>query len=155
MADGLLFGTGVVTVAGTELGVLQNVSFSISTSQAELRGGGSKFPVKVVTTSKSISGSAEFAKMDPDVLVTIIGGTPTGTTTRTIAIKDNDATVEFELVLKDPSDGSKLQIKLYRCISTNFAMAFSNENFMIPSFEFVAMSNATGNVMDIILPDPV
>ena len=152
MADGLLFGTGVVTVGGTDLGVLQNVSFSISTSQAELRGGGSKFPVKVVTTSKNISGSAEFAKMDPVALQKVLGGTMTGSATKTIAIKDNDATVEFELVLKNPSDGSDIQIKLYRCISTNFSLAFSNENFTIPSFEFVAMSNATGNVMDIILP---
>lgn len=154
MADGLLFGTGTVTVGAQTLGVLQNVSFTIATSQAELRGGGSKFPVKVVTTSRNITGSAEFAKMDPDVLGVLLGGTITGTGTKTLAIKDNDATIEFVLTLKDPSDGSTVNIKLYRCISTNFAMAFSNENFLIPSFEFTAMADASGNVMDIILPDP-
>lgn len=152
MADGLLFGTGTVTVGGTALGVLQNVSFSISTSQAELRGGGSKFPVKVVTTTKSISGSAEFAKCDPVALQKFLGGAITGTTTRTIAIDDDDATVEFQLVLTDPSDNTGVTITLFRCISTNFSMAFSNENFMIPNFEFVAMANASGNVMSIALP---
>jgi len=159
MADGLLFGTGVVTVkvgvaTDITLGVLQNVSFTIATSQAELRGGGSKFPVKVVTTTKSISGSAEFAKMDPEALQVFLGGTITTDIAKTLAIKDNDDTVEFKLTLKDPTDGTNCTIVLYRCISTNFSMAFSNENFMIPSFEFTAMSNATGQVMDVILPDP-
>lgn len=159
MADGLIFGTGDITVkvgAGADitLGVLQNVSFTIATSQAELRGGSSKFPVKVVTTSRNITGSAEFAKMDPEALQVFLGGTLTTATATTLAIKDNDATVEFKLTLKNPTDGSEVTCVLYRCISTNFAMAFSNENFLIPSFEFTAMADATGKVMDITLPDP-
>jgi len=159
MADGLLFGTGVLEIqVGVSplqtLGVLQNVSFTIATSQAELRGGGSKFPVKVVTTSKTVSGSAEFAKLDPEVIQAIVGGTATVTTSTTIAIKDTDPTVEFKLTLKSPNDGSDMTVVLYRCISTNFAMAFSNENFMIPSFEFTAMADATGKVMDVSLPTP-
>lgn len=153
MADGLIFGTGSVTVDGVALGVLQNVSFSISTSQAELRGGGSKFPVKVVTTTKSISGSAEFAKCDPDVLGKVLGVTPSGSASKVIAITDDDPTVYFELVLTDPTDNTGVSIKLYRCMSTNFSMAFSNENFMIPNFEFAAMADDTGKVMDITLPD--
>lgn len=157
MADGLIFGTGTLEIAiGADvsvLGVLQNVSFSISTSQAELRGGGSKFPVKVVTTTKSISGSAEFAKCDPTVLHKVLGGTMTaGTGNETIAIGDDDATVEFKLTLEDPTDNTGVSIVLYRCISTNFSMAFSNENFMIPNFEFVAMADNVGKVMDIVLP---
>jgi len=152
MADGLVFGTGTLKIGSSTFGVLQNVSFTIATSQAELRGGGSKFPVKVVTTSKTISGSAEFAKLDPTVLGLILGVTPTGTSPKVIAITDDDPTVEFVLELSDPTDNSGMKIKLYRCISTNFAMAFSNENFMIPSFEFTAMADATGNVMDITIP---
>lgn len=163
MADGLLFGTGTVEVKvgsanALTLGVLQNVSFSISTSQAELRGGGSKFPVKVVTTTKSVSGSAEFAKCDASVLQAILGGelstnsVPTPNI-HTIALKDKDATVEFKLTLKEPSDGTNISVCLLRCISTNFSMAFSNENFMIPNFEFIAMADASGHVMEIILPE--
>ena len=158
MADGLIFGTGTVEVqvgsdTAVQLAVLQNVSFSIGTSQAELRGGGSKFPVKVVTTTKTISGSAEFAKCDPEVLHKFLGGTlTTSTDTKTIAIGDDDATIEFKLTLKDPTDNTGVTVLLYRCISTNFSMAFSNENFMIPNFEFAAMADATGQVMDITLP---
>ena len=156
MADGLIFGTGTVKVGGETLGVLQNVSFSISTSQAELRGGGSKFPVKVVTTTKGITGSAEFARCEADVLGKVLGVTPTaGTGTKTIAISDDDETVYFELTLEDPSDNTGVAIKLYRCMSTNFSMAFSNENFMIPNFEFAAMADTEGKVMDITLPDVV
>lgn len=153
MADGLIFGTGSVTVGGTELAVLQNVSFSIATSQAELRGGGSKFPVKVVTTTKSVSGSAEFAKCDPVAIGKILGITPAVEDgLQTIEMTDDDPTVYFELVLTGPSDNTGTSIKLYKCMSTNFSMAFSNENFMIPNFEFTAMADDDGKVMDIVLP---
>ena len=152
MADGLVFGIGTLTIGGTAVGVLQNVSIDISTSSAELRGGGSLMPVKVAITERSITGSAEFAKLDPVIIEKILGGSSTGTTTKTITVKDTDKPAEFALVLKEPTDGSNVSITLPRCISTSLGMAFAYDNFMIPSFEFTAMADGTGTVMTLALP---
>lgn len=152
MADGLIFGIGTMTIGGTSVGVLQNVSIEISTSQQELRGGGSLMPVKIAITERTVSGSAEFAKMDPVVLQKVLGGTASGTTTQTITIKDTDKPIEFELILSNPSDGSDVKITLKKCISTSFSMGFAYDNFLIPSFDFSAMADATGTVMEVQLP---
>lgn len=148
MANGIVFGIGSVTVDGTEVGILQNVSIDMSTSQAELRGGGSLYPVAVVPTERSISGSAEFAKFDGALLAKVIGGTYA---TGTLTVNDTDEPIEFVLVLKSPTDGSDISVTLHRCISTSFNMAFAYNDFVKPNFDFSAMATTDGEVMTMVI----
>lgn len=153
MANGIVFGIGSLTVDGTEVGILQNVSIDMSTSQAELRGGGSLYPVAVVPTERSISGSAEFAKFDGALLGKLLGATyvaGTGTLTVEDDVFDTSA-LEFVLVLKSPTDGSDISITLHRCISTSLNMSFAYNDFVKPNFDFSAMATADGKVMTMVI----
>lgn len=150
MANGIVFGIGKVeilpkdSVTPIEVGILQNVSIDMSTSQAELRGGGSLYPVAVVPTERSVGGSAEFAKFDGALLANVIGGTTVGST---LTVTDKDAPIEFKLTLTSPADGSDISIQLLRCISTSFNMSFAYNDFVKPNFDFSAMADDTGKVM--------
>lgn len=150
MANGIVFGVGSLTIDGTEVGIVQNVSVDISTSQAELRGSGSKMPVAVVTTEKSITGSAEYAKFDGALLAKLTGGTH-NTTDGTITVGADDESMAFALVLKSPADGSDITINLHKVVSTSLGLSFSLGDFTKPNFDFTAMADDLGDVMTITL----
>jgi hypothetical protein len=156
MAEGIVFGIGKVEIlpdgeaTPIEVGIIQNVSVDISTSQAELRGGGSKMPVAVVTTEKSISGSAEFAKFNGNVLRTVVGGTY-DSGTDTIVIDSEDDSLEFKLTLNTEPDGTGTEVILHKVVSTSLGLSFSLNDFTKPSFDFSAMADSSGNVMTISL----
>jgi hypothetical protein len=151
MANGIVFGVGKLMIDSVEVGIVQDVSVDISTSQAELRGSGSKMPVAVVTTEKSISGSASYAQFDGALLGKLTGGTYDDTA-GTVTIGSEDESIAFELVLMSPADGSDLTLTLHKVVSTSLGLSFSLNDFTKPSFDFTAMADDdTGNVMTISL----
>lgn len=156
MAEGIVFGIGKLEIlpdgeaTPIEVGIMQNINVDISTSQAELRGGGSKMPVAVVTTEKSISGSAEFAKFDGNVLRTVLGGTYDDVA-KTITIDQNDESLAFKLTLNTEQDGTGTELVLHKVVSTSLGLSFSLGDFTKPGFDFTAMADASGNVMTITM----
>jgi hypothetical protein len=52
----------------------------------------------------------------------------------------------FTAYLTNQFQGNKLQIKLNRCLSSQFTFPFKNDDFTIPDFSFEAMADQAGNV---------
>lgn len=52
----------------------------------------------------------------------------------------------FMVVLSNPYQGNNLFLRLYSCTATKLSMAFKNEDFAVPEFDFEAFANAAGKV---------
>lgn len=52
----------------------------------------------------------------------------------------------FMVVLSNPYQGNNLFLRLYSCTATKLALAFKNEDFTVPEFDFEAFANAAGKV---------
>jgi hypothetical protein len=59
----------------------------------------------------------------------------------------------FSLVLSEQYQGKTMNLQLNSAISSKLALAFKNEDFMIPEFDFVAAADAAGNIGNIWLSE--
>lgn len=53
---------------------------------------------------------------------------------------------DFRAVLQNSFKGKQTVLELYRCTSTKLSMPFKQDDFLIPSFDFSAQDDGTGNV---------
>ncbi len=59
----------------------------------------------------------------------------------------------FQLVLNEQYQGKLLNLQLNSVISPKLSLAFKNEDFMIPEFDFQAAADAAGNIGNIWLSE--
>ena len=59
----------------------------------------------------------------------------------------------FQLVLNEQYQGKTLNLQLNSVLSPKLSLAFKNEDFMIPEFDFQAAADAAGNIGNIWLSE--
>jgi len=59
----------------------------------------------------------------------------------------------FQLVLNEQYQGKTLNLQLNSVLSSKLSLAFKNEDFMIPEFDFQAAADAAGNIGNIWLSE--
>ena len=57
--------------------------------------------------------------------------------------------VDFKAVLTNSFKGRQTVLTLNKCISTKFSLPFKQDDFLIPSFNFSAQDDGTGNVFSL------
>lgn len=73
-------------------------------------------------------------------------GASTGGMTVTGTNQTLGSVIDFKAVLQNQFKGSQSVLTLNRCISTKFSMPFKQDDFLLPSFNFSAQDDGTGNV---------
>lgn len=160
-SDGMNFGVASLVLTPTSggdvtFGHLQEVSFDVTFTREYMRGGGNKMATHSRLKEKTIKGKARFAVISGAVLKAALGGTlTTALGVDTLAHTTNDEPLDFQVVAKNPSDGSELTLTFRRCQSEKLALAMTNEQYTIPDFDFVVLPNAAGNVFTVVAPTPV
>lgn len=148
--EGLVFGAGVLKIGDITVGILQDVSISVATTYVNLRGGDSLFPLAKRASERTISGSAKHAEIDGGLIAAILGGDRTA---GEHVVNSNTTPPNFVVNLKNPTDGSELEVTLHKCFATGFDMALVYNDFMMPNFEFEATADGDGKVMTIATPE--
>ena len=59
----------------------------------------------------------------------------------------------FQILLSEQYAGKQANLLLYSCVAEKLAWATKNEDFLVPEFDFEALSNAGGQVMDLYLAE--
>jgi len=59
----------------------------------------------------------------------------------------------FQILLNEQYAGKQANLLLYSCVAEKLAWATKNEDFLVPEFDFEALSNAGGQVMDLYLAE--
>lgn len=158
---GFLFGTregGTADVIG--FGALQNIELAYSTSTVEISGPEAFTPLGVGLTGETLTGSAEFAVFTPNQLEMALGGSTdydAGNDVTTYTKLTTQEPGPFNLRLKTPSDGSEMELVLYRCLCTGFGVlrGGANREFNVSNFDFRVYGQAIDDgakLFDIILP---
>jgi hypothetical protein len=74
--------------------------------------------------------------------------TATSTTARVSTISNQlmGSAPEFEVLLSQPYGGKQLTLRLVRCQPSKMMLAFKNDDFTLPDFEFDALADASDNI---------
>ncbi len=155
----LQFGKGVLIMdpdgEAIELFELQDATISIRDTTVEARGKG-LFPLAVELAERSISITVKWLRVTAEGMEQLLGGTLTGTTTKTLALTSTSAPTTFKMTLKNPSDGSDLQAIFYKVRPKNFTLPLTLKQFSVPDVEFdVMVDETTGKVADFVMPQYV
>lgn len=138
-----------------EFGELQDCSFEMRDTTKEARGPDSVYPLAQEIAERSLTLRASFLKVRAQGLVKLTGGTASyAANETTIAIGKTSLPSTFKATLKSPSDGTDIELVLYKIRPLNLSLPFAMRDFTIPNFEaeiLVDEDNAD-KVCDIILP---
>jgi hypothetical protein len=134
-------------------GRLENCSLNITYDQALARGGTMVFSDDMKMFNGNIEGNAEFAEVSVGDLQRIVGGTYAsgGAASGTWTLSATNKPFPFAIVFQDITDGVTGTFKLFKCFSSQLSLAFDRENYLVPNFNFVAVSNADGRIGEFAL----
>lgn len=59
----------------------------------------------------------------------------------------------FELMLSESTDSDILAVRLFSCASSKLSMAFKQDDFVVPEFDFSGYANAAGAIGEIYLSE--
>jgi hypothetical protein len=138
-----------------EFGELQDCSFEARDTMKEARGPDSVYPLVRVISERSVTLRAGWLKVRAQGLAKLTGGTVSYAADKTtIAIGKASVPSTFKCTLKSPSDGSDIQLVLYKVSPINLTLPFAMRDFIIPNFEAeILVDEDNGDkVCDIILP---
>lgn len=152
------FGTGASVVstiiawsggsATKTIGRVQNVSISLSSELAQMRGGGDVYPIDSQPFNGACEGSFQFS--DPTATQFILfGGTfltaggNSGTWTLSAVSKPEPVSLVFE----NTTNGQTGVYALMRVYFNQKALEFSRTDYMQPTWSFIAQSNFQGTVL--------
>lgn len=143
--------------ANIEFGELQDCSFEGRDTTVQAYGPSSIYPLADELQRREWSLRASWLKVTAKSLKQVLGGSAAydgGTGKTTLSITKSSIPSSFKAVLKTPSDGSDLQLVLYKVKPMNLTLPFALRDFTIPNFEArILVSEADSNkVCDIILP---
>ena len=151
----IIFGIGKFEVGGMEFGELQDCTITLGGDLKELWGGENVYPGESRISKRFIEVKAKYAKISALSLNKILGGSiSTASGYDTLSIDKNDILGEFQLVLKNPDDGSNLQVIFPRCKSNGaLDMVLVQDDFVIlePTFRALYDKN-TGKIVELRLP---
>lgn len=95
------------------------------------------------------TGVYTFAAADTGRAVTLYytyGATGTDIVTITGTNQTLGSVIDFKAVLQNSFKGKQSVLTLNKCISTKLSMPFKQDDFLLPSFNFSAQDDGTGNV---------
>jgi hypothetical protein len=162
MANGIIFAKGHLIADGAgpggadvEFGELQDCSFEVRDTTKEARGPDSVFPLAREIAERSLTFRASYLKVYAQGLALLTGGTVSYADDKTtISVGKESLPSTFKAVLKSPSDGSEIELVLYKISATNLTLPFAMRDFSIPNFEAEILVDEDNDdkVCDIILP---
>ena len=138
-----------------EFGELQDVSFESRDTTKEARGPDSVYPLVQEIADRTLTLRASWLKVRAQGLVQLTGGTASyAANETTIAIGKESIPSTFKCTLKSPSDGSDIELVLYKVRPLNLTLPFAMRDFSIPNFEATILVDEDNGdkVCDIILP---
>lgn len=153
--DGLNFMKGFLYMTrdggaadAVDFAALQDISINYAAEFTEIRGPEKLSPLGVGVTGEQLSGSASSAVLKTEQLIGLIGGSDSysaGPDETTFTKKNTEEPRTFDLRLKSPSDGSTLEVIVYRCLCTGYRLIEGNANreFKISGFDFRAYGQTT------------
>ena len=142
------------TPDGVPFAALQEITLDDSVDLVNLEGSESLIPLATGIARRNVTGTARWAKVRGQQLVTLRGGdldydAIADETTWTMG--RDDEPVLFDLHLMSPNDGSEARLELYGCIAPKLTIPMSPKNFVIPDFTFEVRGDGT-NIGKVILP---
>lgn len=140
------FGIGTLVASGMSFGYMQGVSVDFSFEEATLHAGTGLYPIDVRVHTAAITGSAQFADIDAEALLKIVGGTVSG---HTLTITNSTSPTYFQLVFTVTTDSISFIITLVRAKSNSLSLAFERTAHVIPDFGFSAYARGDGTVCTI------
>ena len=152
----VIFGIGKFEVGGMEFGELQDCTITHGGDLKELWGGENVYPVESRISKRFVEIKAKYAKISAVSMNKILGGTlSTASGYDTLTIDKNDKLGEFQLVLKNPDDGSNVQVIFPRCKSNGaLDMVLVQDDFVILEPTFRALyDKGTGKIVELRLPE--
>ena len=132
-------------------GRAQNVTVNITYDQAVARGGTLIFGNDAKFFNGAIEGNMEFANIDVEQFGRLMGGqyVSGGASSGTFSITATNKPLPFMIEAQDITDGNTATVRILKCYSTQLALKFDMENYVIPNLNFVAVANSIGNIISI------
>jgi len=154
----ILFGIGIITVDGYQLGELQNakVSFTADTKLIYKRSitpytDYVQYPSDMIVTNRNITISAQYARIGMLNLLKILGGTVSdydADVNNRLTLLRNADLPEVEIYLKSPTDGSDVEVYLPRAKSTGvLEFQMVGDNFVVLDPSFNALYDESDNMI--------
>ena len=148
------FGVGVLQISATAglvtLGKLQNISLTISTENAQLRGGTDVYAVNTQFFDGKVEGTVEYADIELSSLGRLIAGSGTfagaggsGTVTFTGLCKPS----RVQIRLSGVTNGITSTITIDRCYFPSLTLDFNRTEYTIPNLSFVAEASPTNGAL--------
>ena len=139
------------TTALLTIGRAQNCTINITYDQAIARGGTLIFADDAKFFNGAIEGNCEYAEIDIEAFSRMLGGsyTSAGSASGTWTVSATNRPFPFMLESQIITDGVTGTFRLLKCHSTQLALKFSREDYLIPNFNFVAVSNKNGDIVTI------
>jgi hypothetical protein len=160
--SGIIFAKGHLIAVGAgpggadvEFGELQDCSFEKRDTYKEARGPDSVYPLAREMSESSMTLRASYLKVKAQGIKLLLGGDVSYANNKTtIAVSKSSVPSTFKAHLKSPSDGSAIELILYKVSPENFTLPFAMRDFTIPNFECTILVDEDNEdkVCDIILP---
>jgi hypothetical protein len=144
-------GGNTAKTALVTFGRAQNVTVNITYDQAQARGGNLVFGNDAKFFNGAIEGNAEFVEMNVENLSQLLGGSYAsgGNTSGTWTVSATNKPLPFMLRAKVLTDGVTGEVTMLKCFSTQLALPIDRENYVVQNFNFVAVANAVGNILQV------
>jgi len=135
-----------------ELAELQNVSIETRDTLKQAMGKG-VFAVANRIAERKCTVRAQWLRVQAQGIAKLNGGTVSYADNKTtISVTSGSVPTSFKMSLKNPSDGSEVEITLYSVLPLNFSFPMALKEFTMPSAEFEISQDDAGKVYDMILP---
>lgn len=130
---------------------VQNVSITISSEQAQMRGGADQFPVDTKQFDSVCEGNFEFSEQTSTHFQFFGGifasGGAVGSGTWTLS--GNSRPNALSLVFQNVTDGNTSTYRIMRAYLSQQTNDFTRTDFMNPAWTFVTQVNVNGDVLTI------
>ncbi len=138
------------TTALITFGRAYNVAINITYDNAIARGGTLIFADDMKIYNGAVEGNAEYAEMNVENLSRIFGGgyASAGSASGTFNVSATNKPLPFMLEAKVVTDSITGTFRLLKCYSSQLALSLDRENFLIPNFNFVAVANKLGDIIN-------
>lgn len=151
--DGVMFGLGKLTTmidsTEVELGDAKGLSIEITNRMKYEKGGGSITDNYANIEGRDIKLKADWLVVRTTQLARLLGGSvSTGSGKTTHVLEDDDVPLEFKVVASQPSDGTKTQLTVFRCICEKVTLGYKHGDYSIPNAEIKALKPTSGSVME-------
>ena len=129
----------------------RNCTLNMTYDQAVARGGSLIFPNDIKLYNGNIEGTLEYAEIDIKAFGKIFGGdyASGGVGSGTLTITGTQVPKPFMIEAQQITNGVTATYTLLKCYSNSLSMTVSREDYTVPSLNFAAIANASGNIIKI------